>query len=215
MGIAVGAYGVAFGAAGVAAHLSVVQTTLLSLLAFTGGTQFAVVGVIAGGGSVGSAVAGGLLLGARNTLYAMRMAPILRVRGLRRLAAAMGTIDESTAMAVAQPNRELSRVGFWWTAGAVYVFWNAFTLAGAVGAHALGNPARFGLDAVVPAAFLALLAPRLRNGALERRVAVGAAVIALVLIPLTPPGVPVLASTAALLLGSWPSRPQTVRAGPA
>ena len=206
VGVAVGAYGVAFGAAGVAAHLSVIQTSLLSLLAFTGGTQFAVVGVIAGGGTVISAVAGGLLLGARNTLYAMRMAPILRVRGLRRLVAAMGTIDESTAMAVAQPSDELSRVGFWWTAGAVYVFWNAFTLIGAVGAHALGNPARFGLDAVVPAAFLALLAPRLRNGALERRVALGAGVIALVLIPLTPPGVPVLASTAALLLGSLPGR---------
>ena len=204
VGIAVGAYGVAFGAAGVAANLSVLQTSLLSLLAFTGGTQFAVVGVIAGGGSVVSAVTGGLLLGARNTLYAMRMAPVLRVRGPRRWVAAMGTIDESTAMAVAQPDDELSRVGFWWTAGAVYVFWNAFTLLGAIGAHAVGNPQRFGLDAVVPAAFLALLAPRLRNGQIERRVAVGAAVIALVLIPFTPPGVPVLASVAALVLGSIP-----------
>ena len=211
VGIAVGAYGVAFGAAGVAAHLSVLQTSLLSLLAFTGGTQFAVVGVIAGGGTVASAVAGGLLLGARNTLYAMRMAPILRVRGWRRSVAAMGTIDESTAMAVAQPSEQLSRVGFWWTAGAVYLFWNLFTLAGAVGAHALGDPARFGLDAVVPAAFLALLAPRLRTGAPERRTALGAAAIALALIPLTPPGVPVLASIAALWLGSWTGRGWTGR----
>jgi predicted branched-subunit amino acid permease len=71
---------------------------------------------------------------------------------------------------------------------------------GLAAAHALGDPAKFGLDAVIPAAFLALLAPRLRRGAVERRVAVGAAVIALVLIPLTPPGIPVLAACAALLL---------------
>jgi predicted branched-subunit amino acid permease len=199
VGVAVGAYGFAFGAASVAAGLSVVQTCLLSLLAFTGGTQFAVVGVLAGGGSGGAALAGGLLLGSRNTLYAMRLAPLLRVRAARRLLAALGTIDESTAMAVAQPTRELARVAFWWTFGGVFVFWNATTLLGAV-TGSLIDPAAIGLDAVVPAAFLALLAPRLRDGALERRIAVGAAAIALVLIPLTPPGVPVLAACAALLI---------------
>ena len=200
VGLAVGTYGAAFGAASVAAGLSTLQTSLLSLLAFTGGTQFAVVGVIAGGGSVASAVSGGLLLAARNTLYAMRMAPVLRVRGGRRLLAALGTIDESTAMAVAQPGPELSRLAFWWTAGSVYVCWNASTVLGAIGASAIGDPARFGLDAVVPAAFIALLAGRLREGALERRVAAAAAVLALALIPFTPPGIPVLASSAALLL---------------
>ncbi len=198
VGIAVGAYGTAFGAAAVAAGLSVLQTALLSLLAFTGGTQFAVVGVLAGGGSVVSAVAGGLLLGSRNTLYAMRMAPLLKVRGVRRLVAALGTIDESTAMAVGQARPALARTAFWWTFGSVYVCWNAFTLLGAAGARALGDPGRLGLDAVVPAAFLALLAPRLRAGALERRVALLAAVIAVLLIPVTPAGVPVLAATGAL-----------------
>ncbi len=201
VGLAVGAYGVAFGAASVAAGLSVLQTCLLSLLAFTGGTQFAVVGVIAGGGTVAAALAGGLLLGSRNTLYAMRLSPLLRVRGVRRLVAALGTIDETTAMAVGRPEPELSRLAFWTTFAGVYLFWNPTTLLGAVGAQALGDPSRFGLDAVVPAAFLALLAPRLRGGGIEWRVALGAAVIALVLIPLTPPGVPVLASCAALLLG--------------
>ncbi len=212
VGVAVGAYGAAFGAASVAAGLSVLQTALLSLLAFTGGTQFAVVGVLAGGGAVASAVSGGLLLGARNTLYAMRMAPVLRVRGPRRWLAALGTIDESTAMAVAQPTPQLARVGFWWTFAGVYVFWNLCTLIGAAGASALGNTDRYGLDAVVPAAFLALLAPRLRatpaghraelSTTIERRVGMGAAAIALVLIPFTPPGVPVLAATAALLLAT-------------
>jgi branched chain amino acid efflux pump len=200
VGIAVGAYGVAFGAASVAAGLSVLQTALLSLLAFTGGTQFAVVGVVSGGGTLGTALGGGLLLGARNTLYAMRLAPLLQVRGVRRFFAAQGTIDESTAMALARRDRALSRVAFWWTFASIYLFWNATTLAGAIGAQALGDPAKFGLDAVVPTAFLALLASRLRAGKIERRIAAGAAVIALILIPLTPPGVPVLASSAAVLL---------------
>jgi len=199
VGIAVGAYGFAFGAASVAAGLSVLQTCLLSLLAFTGGTQFAVVGVVAGGGSAGAALAGGLLLGSRNALYAMRLAPLLRVRGVRRLVAALGTIDESTAMAVAQSEPELSRVAFWWTFGGVFTFWNLTTLLGAV-TGSLVDPAAVGLDAVVPAAFLALLAPRLRGGVVERRIAVVAAVIALALIPITPPGVPVLAACAALLI---------------
>ncbi len=214
VGLAVGTYGVAFGAASVASGLDLVQTALLSLLAFTGGTQFAVVGVLAGGGGVLSAVSGGLLLGARNTLYAMRLAPLLEVRGVRRWIAAMGTIDESTAMAVSQRTPALGRLAFWWTAGSVYVLWNAATLLGAAGANALGDPARFGLDAVIPAAFLALLAPRLRAGAVERRVAVGAALLAVALIPLTPPGVPVLASSAALLLSIRvrPGGPPPVRA---
>lgn len=202
VGLAVGAYGFAFGAASVAAGLSVVQTALLSLLAFTGGTQFAVVGVVAAGGTLMAALSSGLLLASRNTLYAMRLAPLLEVRGARRLLAALGTIDESTAMAIGQRSPALSRLAFWWTFGGVFVFWNLSTLLGAVGTSALGNPNRFGLDAVVPAAFLALLAPRLRSGALERRVAGGGAVIALALIPLTPPGVPVLASCAALLLAT-------------
>lgn len=199
VGVAVGAYGFAFGAASVSAGLSVLQSCLLSLLAFTGGTQFAVVGVIAGGGTVAAAIASGLLLGSRNTLYAMRLAPLLHVRGVRRLVAALGTIDESTAMSVAQERPALARVAFWWTFAGVFTFWNLTTLAGAL-VGSLVDPATFGLDAVVPAAFLALVAPRLRAGRVERRVAVGAALIAAALIPFTPPGIPVLASCAALLL---------------
>jgi predicted branched-subunit amino acid permease len=209
VGLAVGTYGFAFGAASVAAGLSVLQTCLLSLLAFTGGTQFAVVGVVAGGGTVAAALGSGLLLGARNTLYAMRLAPLLRVGGPRRLVAALGTIDESTAMAVAQPSDGLARVAFWSTFGGVWTCWNLFTLLGAVGASVLGDPQTLGLDAVVPAAFLALLAPRLRAGTVERRVAVAGALLAAALIPLTPPGVPVLAATAALLLAGPLRRART------
>ncbi len=200
VGVAVGAYGFAFGAASVAAGLSVLQTCLLSLLTFTGGTQFAVVAVVAGGGTLAAALGSGLLLGSRNTLYAMRLTPLLRVHGLRRLIAAHGTIDESTAMAIAQPDDADGRLAFWWTFGGVFTVWNVATLLGAAGTSALGDPTRFGLDAVVPAAFLALLAPRLRAGVVEKRVAVAGAVIAVALVPVTPPGVPVLASCAALLL---------------
>jgi predicted branched-subunit amino acid permease len=199
IGLAVGTYGIAFGAASVAAGLTVLQSALLSMLAFTGGTQFAVVGVLAGGGTGVSAVSSGLLLGARNTLYAVRLRPLLGGRGPGRWLAAHGTIDETTAMAVAQPTPALSRAAFWWTACSVWLGWNTATLLGAFGANALGDPARFGLDAVIPAAFLALLAPRLRAGPVERRVALLAGLVALVLIPLTPPGVPVLAGTAGLL----------------
>jgi predicted branched-subunit amino acid permease len=132
----------------------------------------------------------------------MRLAPLLRVRGPRRLLAALGTIDESTAMAVGQKEEPLARLAFWWTFASVFLMWNLSTLLGAAGATAIGDPQKFGLDAVIPAAFLALLAPRLRDGRIERRVALGGAVIAFVLIPITPAGVPVLAATAALLLAA-------------
>jgi predicted branched-subunit amino acid permease len=202
VGLAVGAYGVAFGASASAAGLSVLQCMVMSMLAFTGGSQFAVVGVVAGGGSLGAALGSGWLLGSRNALYSMRLAPLLRVRGPRRLLAALGTIDESTAMAVAQPDPRSGRRAFWWTFGGVWTMWNIATVVGAAGAQAVGDPASLGLDAVVPAAFLALLAPALRSGALQRWMAVVAALIALALIPITPPGVPVLASSAALLVAA-------------
>jgi predicted branched-subunit amino acid permease len=198
--IAVGSYGVAFGASSVAAGFSPAQTSVSSLLTFTGGSQFAIAGVIAGGGTAAAALGSGYLLGARNTLYALRLQPLLDVRGWRRALAALFTIDESTAMALGQRVPALSRAAFWWTAAGVYVFWNLSTLLGAFGAQALGDPKRFGLDAAIPAAFLALLAPRLRTGLVPGRIAAGGAIIALILIPLTPPGVPVLAACVALAL---------------
>jgi len=200
VGLAAGSFGVAFGVASAAAGLSTLQTMLLSLLAFTGGTQFAVISVVSSGGTLAAALGSGLLLGARNTLYGMRLAPLLRPRGVRRLVVAQGTIDETTAMAVVRRDPSLGRLAFWTTFAGCFVVWNTATAIGAVGARALGDPAKYGLDAVIPAAFLALLAPRLRAGAIERRIAVGAGVIALALIPFTPPGIPVLAACAALLL---------------
>ena len=190
IGVAVGAYGLSFGAAAITAGLSTAQASALSLLVFTGASQFALVGVLGAGGSVVAAVAGALLLGSRNTLYAVRLSSLLPLRGPRRALAAQLTIDETTAMATAAPN-PLSSTAFWATGMSVYVLWNLATLLGAIGAARLGDPAVLGLDAAVPAAFLALLAPQVRARRLLA-VAVAGALVALVAVPLTPPGVPVL-----------------------
>ena len=206
VGIATGAYGVSFGALGVAAGLSVWQTCALSLLMFTGGSQFAFVGVIGAGGTGLAAVATATLLGIRNGLYGLQVSEFLHDRGWRRLAASQLTIDESTAVAVAQPSVPASRVGFWHTGIAVYLFWNAFTLVGAVVGNALGDPRRWGLDAAAAAAFVALLWPRLhsRDAAATAAVAV---VLTLVVVPRAPAGIPVLvAALAALVVGLWPRR---------
>lgn len=197
VGVAVGAYGLSFGAAAVTAGLSTAQACALSLLVFTGASQFALVGVLGAGGSVVAGVASALLLGSRNLLYAVRLSSLVPTRGVRRVAAAQLTIDESTAMATAAP-AGLSALGFWATGLAVYVLWNLATLLGAVGATRLGDPAALGLDAAVPAAFLALLAPQLRDRTTVR-VAVAGAVLTACAVPFTPAGVPVLLAGLAVL----------------
>ena len=195
VGVAVAAYGVSFGAISVTGGLSVLQTQFLSALMFTGGSQFALVGVLIAGGGAISAVATSVMLGFRNAFYALAMAPLLQVRGLQRLAAAQLTIDESTAMAVGRSvehdGGRAARLAFWATGLSVFVFWNLATLAGAAGANALGDPKLWGLDAAIPAGFIALVWPRLND---RRSWAIGlcAAAVALVLTPFLRPGVPVL-----------------------
>jgi 4-azaleucine resistance transporter AzlC len=199
VGIATGAYGISFGAVGVAAGLSVMQTCALSLLVFTGASQFALVGVVAAGGAPISGAMAAVLLGTRNTLYGLRMAPLLAWRGWRRVAAAHVLLDESTAMAVNRETTAAARTGFLTTGVAVFVLWNLATLGGALAGTALGDPRTYGLDAAVGAAFLALLWPRLSDRR-HQLVAVAAAAVALGLVPLTPAGVPVLAAGAVALL---------------
>lgn len=193
VGIATGLYGVSFGALSVAAGLSVLQTCLLSLLLFSGGSQFAFVGIIGAGGSGVAAVATSTLLGLRNGLYGLQLSRLLRLTGWRRLVGAQLTIDESTAVAIGQPERPASRLGFWLTGGAVFVLWNLMTLVGGLVGNALGDPKKYGLDAAAASAFLALLWPRLKAGE-ARVVAVAAAFVAIVLSPFVPAGVPVLAA---------------------
>ncbi|GGK47963.1 branched-chain amino acid ABC transporter permease [Planomonospora parontospora subsp. parontospora] len=203
VGIAVGLSGVAFGAAAVTAGLSVAQACVLSLFAFTGASQFALAGVVAGGGSLAAGAVGALLLGVRNGLYGLRLSGLLGARGWRRLPLAHGVIDETTAVALAQPDAESARTGFLVTFGSLYLTWNATTLLGALGTSRVADPAVFGLDVVGPATFLAILWPRLTGSGPEARelrmIAAGGAAVALAATPFTPAGVPVLLAAAAVL----------------
>lgn len=163
IGIATGAYALSFGAIATASGLSVLPAVALSTLMFTGASQFAFVGVLGAGGGPLAAAATATLLGSRNAFYGLRLASLLGVRGPRRLVTAHLVIDESTVMAVARSDDRAARVGFWATGCAVFVCWNLGSLIGALGAEALDDPRVLGLDAAVPAAFLALLAPQLRD----------------------------------------------------
>ena len=210
VGLATGVYGISFGALSVAAGLDIWQTQVLSLLMFSGGSQFAFVGVIAaaggvasGGAVIGAAVASAWLLGIRNGFYAVRMAPLLGRVGLGKLVPALLTIDESTAVSMGQQDLKDQVKGFWLTGAAVFVFWNLMTLLGAVLGDALGDPRAWGLDAAAAAAFLGLLWPRLKEKQ-ALAVAVAALFIATLTTPYLPAGVPVLlAGLSAVVVGVW------------
>jgi predicted branched-subunit amino acid permease len=191
IGISVVPFGLSFGAVSVEAHLNLAQVCLLSLVLFSGASQFALVSIISGGGSLFSAVGTALLLGTRNGLYGARINALLRPRGWRRYAMAETTIDESTAMAVAESASGHAAYAFWATALSVYVLWNASTIAGALVGNALGSPATAGLDVAGPAAFTALLAPRLTTARM-RLLALGSGAVALATVPLVPIGAPIL-----------------------
>lgn len=195
VGIPVAAYGLSFGALAVASGLDVWQTCVLSLFMFSGGSQFAVIGVLASGGIEAgpAAIASAALLGLRNGLYSMRMAPIIGGSIWRRLLAGQWTIDETTAVSTAQPTLRSQKVGFWVTGAVIYVGWNLTTLLGALLGDLLGDVRMYGLDAAAAAAFLGLLWPRLTS-LQPIAVAAAAAVVAALLIPWLPPGVPVLAA---------------------
>lgn len=198
----VGLYGAAFGAAGVTAGFSILQTCLLSILLFSGASQFAVVGIMGAGGAAISAIATATLLGFRNTLYGLQMAPILKVKGFKRVLAAQITIDESTAVATLQDNDEDRKRGFYLTGIGVYIFWNLFTFLGALGASAIGDPSVWGLDAAVPAAFLGLIWPRLKNK-VQFLVSAIAIAWALLLTPVTPAGIPIITTVVlAIIFGA-------------
>ncbi|WP_426595290.1 AzlC family ABC transporter permease [Cellulomonas sp. McL0617] len=212
--LATGLYGVSFGALAVAAGLSVPQAMALSLLMFSGGSQFAFIGVVGAGGLAGAAIATAGLLGVRNGLYGPQVSPLLGVRGWRRPLAAQLTIDESTAVATAQRERRAARIGFWWTGVGVFVLWNAFTLAGALVGDALGDPRKYGLDAAAAAAFLGLVWPRVTgpNARHAQLVAAGSVLVALAVTPFVPAGIPVLlAAIVAILAGLLTSPPTPVK----
>lgn len=200
--VATGLYAVSFGALSVASGLNLWQTMALSLLLFSGGSQFAFIGVIGGGGSPAAAMSASALLGVRNAVYGMQMNAMLRPRRWLVPAAAQVTIDESTATAAGQTDRREQARGFWVAGVGIYVLWNIFTLVGALLGNALGDPARWGLDGAAVAAFLGLLWPRLKAKE-PAAIAVVCAAVTVLAVPFVPPGIPILFAAAAAGLIGW------------
>jgi 4-azaleucine resistance transporter AzlC len=199
LALATGVYAISFGVGSAAAGASVAQTCALSILTFTGASQFSLVSVVGAGGSAASALGGALLLAARNGVYGLALAPMLPGSWRRRLVAAHFVIDETTAMATAQDEPRRRRLAFWMTGLSLFAFWNLGTLIGALIGSSI-DPATYGLDAAFPAAFVAMLWPMLRNRRARLAAALGAS-ICLVLIPVAPIGVPILAAGLAVLVG--------------
>lgn len=206
IGVAVAMYGVSFGALGTTTGLTIPQTMALSLLMFTGASQFTLVSTLASGGTALTAVIASWLMGTRNAAYSMRMTPILKTRGFGRLVAVQLTIDESTAMGLAQDETSYegraSRLAFWATGLSVYVLWNLATFIGAISVSALGDPKTFGLDAAIAAGLFALVWPQIKSR-IEIVVALGGALIALTLTPFVSPGIPVLAAALVAIIMGW------------
>lgn len=193
--LAVAVYGVSFGALAVSSGFTIAQTCAMSLLMFNGASQFAFVGVLGAGGSFVVAVLSALLIGARNATYGVRLGPLLRVRSARLLLAALLTIDESTALAIAQDRSadrgRAGRFGFWSAGIAVYLLWNLAVGLGAFAAQWIGDPRAFGLDTAVAAGLAGLVWPSLRDSA-SRTAALAAAAGAIALTPILPAGMPVI-----------------------
>ncbi|MFJ6693856.1 AzlC family ABC transporter permease [Streptomyces sp. NPDC091294] len=202
VGVAVGLSGFAFGVTSAGSGLTLAQTCALSLLVFTGASQFALVGALAAGGNPLTAAAGAFFLGVRNAFYGLSLSQLLALPRAVRPFAAQWVIDETMAVALAQPTRRAVRLGFTVTGLTLYVLWNLTTLLGAVGAEAIGDTDAWGLDAAGPAVFLALLAPMLKNTT-ERVVAALAVLLGLGLLPVLPAGVPVLVAALAAPLVLW------------
>ncbi|MFD8632819.1 MULTISPECIES: AzlC family ABC transporter permease [unclassified Streptomyces] len=202
VGVAVGLSGFAFGVTAAGAGISTLQACALSLLVFTGASQFALVGALAAGGNPFTAAAGAFFLGTRNAFYGLRLSQLLALPRAARPFAAHWVIDETTAVALAQQDRRSARLGFGVTGLALYVLWNLTTLLGALGAEAIGDTDAWGLDAAGPAVFLALLAPMLKTST-ERAVAALALVLGLGFLPVLPAGVPVLIAALAAPVVLW------------
>ncbi|MFJ4778765.1 AzlC family ABC transporter permease [Streptomyces sp. NPDC088762] len=202
VGVAVGLSGFAFGVTAAGAGISVAQACVLSLLVFTGASQFALVGALAAGGNPFTAAAGAFFLGTRNAFYGLRLSQLLALPRAVRPFAAHWVIDETTAVALAQPDRKSARLGFGVTGLSLYLLWNLTTLLGALGAEAIGDTSAWGLDAAGPAVFLALLAPMLKTST-ERAVAALALVLGLGFLPVLPAGVPVLVAALAAPAVLW------------
>jgi len=185
-------FGLAFGVLCAEAGLSWLEALGYSSLVFTGSAQFAAVGVLADGGTAVAAIGAGLLLNLRCIAFGVAMAPALRGRLPWRLAVSQLMIDESMAVGSGPTDPALRRYGYLAGGLAVFVLWNASTVVGAVALGGAGDlVTTLGIDATIPAAFLALLWPRLSSQR-QRRAALGGVLVALAVAPFVPPGAPIL-----------------------
>jgi predicted branched-subunit amino acid permease len=180
----------------------VLQTSALSLLLFSGGSQFAFIGVIAGGGNPIAAAGAAALLGIRNAVYGMQVNALIHPRGWRRFVAAQVTIDESFATSSGQTDPMEQKRGFWFAGVGIFVLWNIFTLLGALAGSAIGDPKNWGLDGAAVAAFLALLWPRLKSRE-AGAIAIVCALATVLAIPFVPPGIPILIAAIVAAAIGW------------
>ena len=184
---------------------------VMSIVVFAGSAQFAVIAVLAAGGGPIAAVVAGILLNTRFLPMGIAMAPSLDVSPVKRAMIGQAVIDFSWAAA----SRGEGHFDYRFMLGATapnYPCWVIGTIIGVLGGGLIGDPDRLGLDALFPAFFLALL---LEGEAITTRRGVIAALsgglIALVLIPFTPPGLPVIASCLAALVGLRAGRSRPVK----
>lgn len=207
---AVAPFGIVFGAAAATAGLDLWQAVGFSALVFGGSSQFAAVVILGDGGSIASAAIAGLLLNVRSLAFGVIMAEALAGPWWKRATMSQLMIDESTAVGAAQAELRWRRYGYLVAGIGVFIVWNLTTIVGFVlFSDASDLITDLGLDAAGPAAFLALLWPRLTVPA-QRRTAIVGALIAVVLIPVAPPGVPILASMlGVVVVRIWPPADRT------
>jgi branched chain amino acid efflux pump len=191
---------VSFGAVSVAGGLPVWVPVVMSLVVYAGSAQFSTVGVLLAGGGPLAAAATGLLLNTRTAAFSLAVAGIIGRGRVTRLLGAHLVTDETVAFALAQPDPVRRRRAFWISGLGLFAAWNAGVLIGALAGSALGDTARYGLDAAFPAVLVALVLPALRADAAVRRCALPGAAVALAVTPDVPAGVPVLLALAGLFL---------------
>jgi 4-azaleucine resistance transporter AzlC len=199
LGVAVLGFGVSFGVLARAAGMGSVAPIVMSATTFAGSAQFAAASVLSAAGSIVTAVVAAVLLNARYAPIGVSVAPFLTGSLWSRFLHGQLVVDESWAIAAEGDGRYNPRVlvGSGLT---IYVGWVLGTTLGVLFGKVIGDPAKLGLDAAFPALFLALLVPQLKTARSKQAAVLGAA-IALALTPFTPPGVPIIAASAACLLG--------------
>ncbi|MGD1222808.1 MULTISPECIES: AzlC family ABC transporter permease [Streptomyces] len=197
--LAGGIVGVSFGAIAVAGGLPVWVPVVMSLIVYAGSAQFSAVGILLAGGGPFAAAATGLLLNTRTAAFGLAVADVIGRGRLARLVGAHLVTDETVAFALAQSDPARRRAAFWISGLGLYASWNLCVLGGALAGSALGDTARYGLDAAFPAVLVALVLPALREDADVRRAALAGAAVALALTPFVPVGVPVLSALTGLL----------------